>query len=808
MTTFVTVLTGKCTETLADPARHFSYPCDDFQRHAFACIERGQNLLVTAHTGSGKTTIAEYAVAKTIREGKRIVYTSPIKSLSNEKYNDFRKKFAGDERISLGILTGDNKINPDANCLIMTAEILRNALYRLKRPPGQALQETNFVDQVGCVVMDEVHFINDPDRGKVWEETLVLLGADVQLILLSATISYPERFAEWVGRLKQKTINLISTDHRPVPLRHYLFTGKDLHQVYDQDNVYHQDAYVRAHKEYLAIEKGREAKHKSHVNVPLIQTTIEFLRRKNLLQAIFFSFSKKNCEHYARSVTETLVTHEERREIETEFSRYLSRFEDQYAKLDQYQLVKELLGKGVGFHHSGLLPILKEIIEIIFHRGLIKVLFATETFAVGVNMPTRTVVFTEMEKFSSEGKRSLNTAEYRQMSGRAGRRGIDTSGTVIIIPVYDFVEDMTLRSLLSGSVPPIRSQFKVDYQFYLKALQSEATTATDFLTSSLFGQEVQSQVASTERDLAVAMASYSALTPGAGPDAGSATGPGATPEDMTKISELWRLQKGVPVQEMGLRVCLSKQDVKKLKALKADVLGDDRLSALYTEYSLAREAEARCGALRDEIQRLKSSTADLLAAIRGLLMETEFIGEDGVILVKGVVATQINECNALLLTEMIVGGFFKGLGPEEVVGLLAIFIDDGKLEERIGLSEVKATPTLRRYLADVTGLIADYQATEAEFGIVGNDKYWEVSFDFVDLAYDWARGRPLREVFSDQSLYVGNFIRAMLKINNMAKDLIHLHQIVNEVEVLPVLERIEPLIMKEFVTVNSLYLVQ
>lgn len=803
---FVEIITGPCTEQLKDPPITFPYECDDFQKHAFSCISKGENVLVTAATGCGKTIVGEFGIANTINKNLNVVYTSPIKSLSNEKYNDFRNKFQG-SNINLGILTGDNKINPDGNCLIMTAEILRNALYKLKSD-NKAVDvidnkydiKANFLDKLGCVIMDEVHFINDPDRGKVWEESIVLINNNVQLILLSATISEPYKFAKWIGNIKQKKINLISTTHRVVPLHYYIYTGNNLHQIFDQNNNYKPDNYIIAKKEYLQLQKIRQQKHKSETNFTLIQDTIKYLQKHNMFQTIFFSFSKKNCEYYAQTINEIFISQSEIKEIDLIYNKYMHKYEKQYEKLEQYQTVKKLLSKGIAFHHSGLLPILKEIIEIIFHKGLIKVLFATETFAVGVNMPTRTVVFVELEKFTThDGKRSLLTSEFRQMSGRSGRRGIDTSGNVIILPLYDFPEDQLLKTLLTGMVPYIQSQFKIDYQFYLKIIQSEHTNITSFLNDSLFNLENIQQQIIKEKELNIINDKIKTLN----------FDQTIIPKSqLTLIKELYKLQNTNTDQLIsGIKISISKDKIKKMNTLKNEINKDKSLRNLYENYCRSIELDKKCNEIITEINDCKSYSGEILDNIKTFLKRTKFIMDDTVVLVKGIIASQINECNAIILTEMITEGFFKGLLPEEIVGMLAIFIEETKSEDKMNLNDVEATPKLKEYIYDIMQIIDDYKYIEQEIGINNNSEYWDISFDFVDAAYNWAKDEVTDKVFEKlDNIYIGNFIRNMIKINNIVKDIILLLQINNDNESIPILEKIEPMIMKEFVTINSLYL--
>lgn len=771
-TEYVKIITGQCLHEINDPPIIFPYKCDDFQKHAFNCINNDENLLATAHTGSGKTTIAEYAIAYTINiKKKNVVYTSPIKSLSNEKYSDFSKKFMNNPNISLGILTGDNKINPDGNCIIMTAEILRNALYKLKSNNDDDDIKHGFIDKIGCVIMDEVHFINDPDRGKVWEETIVLLDKDIQLILLSATISYPERFAKWIGQIKKRNINLISTTYRAVPLNHYIYIGNGkLIKIFDQNDNYDHNNYVIASREYTKIQKNRQKKHKSLIDINLIQDMIMYLQKNDMLQAIFFSFSKKNCEYYAETIMISLVNHEEIKKIELLFDKYMHKYKKQYEMLDQYKTVKKLLTKGIAFHHSGLLPILKEIIEIIFHEGLLKVLFATETFAVGVNMPTRTVIFTELEKFTDQQRRLLNTGEYKQMSGRAGRRGIDIKGNVIILPIYNLPDDQTLRILLTGKVPSIESQFKIDYQFYLKTLQSCSTDIITFLDNSLYLSEYKKDIIIMEDKLKKMDFHEDEID--------------------DKIKELYNLQE--------INMIMSKNQNKKYHTLNLEINNNLQQRALYKKYCEYMQITKR-------YQDIKNDNFNkILDKIKYVLKSFNFITDDNTILKKGIIAIQINECNALLLTEMIVKGFFKQLSPEEIVALLAIFIEERKDEDNY-LTDIHTTSRIRTLLQDITYIIQNYTDLEYQIGIQDNENYWSISYDFINIAYQWMI-KDDKILDTIKGIYLGTFIRNMIKINNIVKNLIYLFNIDGDNEVIPILEKIEPLIMRDFVSINSLYL--
>jgi superfamily II RNA helicase len=765
----VNVKTGECLTLPENPPIKFSYEPDHFQKHAFHCISRGEDVLATAHTGSGKTTIGEYAIMETIRNGKVCVYTSPIKSLSNEKFNDFRHKFKDVPNFSLGIMTGDNKINPNGNVVIMTAEILRNALYRIKKEQTSDVSlADDFVDKIGCVIMDEIHYINS-ERGSVWEETIVLLDESVQLIGLSATIDKAEDFVRWISSVRQKKINLIPTSFRAVPLRHYIFSGQKLHMIYDKDFM--KDNYLKSKKDY-ELQKLTNKKFNS---LNSLTDLIRYLKDNDLFQTIFFSFSKKNCEHYASTIQDQLVDHEELKRINNIFDSHMFKYDKEYSKLTQYQTVKQLINKGVAFHHAGLLPILKEIIEMLFKEKLIKILFATETFAVGVNMPTRTVVFMELEKFTSKNKRFLTPAEYTQMSGRAGRRGIDTLGNVIILPLYDFIEELDLKNMLLGKVRHIESQFKIDYQFVLKALQSNVTDINDFMKKSLFYDDTLLIIKGIKFELEIQKQELSLLS---------------VSDVSENCKKLFDLENNFEFE--GMKIMVSKQQQKNYQNLKRSVDQKE-----FEKYKFYMNKFKKLKQTERSLSENETFIENNIALVLNILKKYNFINDKQEILQKAIIASQINECNSLLLTEMLIQKYFNDLSAEEIVGLLAIFIESENEEDDLGY---QGTPKIRKRIHDIKEIINDYVSSENKLGLY-NDQYSEISTAFIDSAYDWVCGKP----FSSE-IYIGSFIRNMIKINNLAKDMIHLCQLIGNIDIIPILSTIESKIIRDFVTVNSLYL--
>lgn len=411
------------------PAKQYPFVLDPFQKEAISCIENNQSVLVSAHTSAGKTVVAEYAIAKSLKEKQRVIYTTPIKALSNQKYREFTEEFK-----DVGLVTGDVTINPSASCLIMTTEILRNMLYR----------GSEVMREVGWVIFDEIHYMRDKERGVVWEETLILLPDNVRYVFLSATIPNARQFAEWICKLHKQPCHVVYTDYRPTPLQHFMFPagGDGIHLILDEKGNFKEDNFNAAMQVLKdsgdaskGDQKGRKGgikgKDASQTNIFKI---VKMIMERNFAPVIIFSFSKKDCEVYAMQMAKLdFNSNEEKKLVDEVFNNALDVLSEEDRNLPQVENVLPLLRRGIGIHHGGLLPILKEIIEILFGEGLIKALFATETFAMGLNMPARTVLFTTPRKFDGKDFRWITSGEYIQMSGRAGRRGLDDKGIVILM---------------------------------------------------------------------------------------------------------------------------------------------------------------------------------------------------------------------------------------------------------------------------------------------------------------------------------------------------------------------------------------
>uniref|UniRef100_A0AAX7TBC7 SKI2 homolog, superkiller viralicidic activity 2-like n=1 Tax=Astatotilapia calliptera TaxID=8154 RepID=A0AAX7TBC7_ASTCA len=479
-------ITSPCDDfhkRIPNPAFKWPFELDVFQKQAVLRLEAHDSVFVAAHTSAGKTVVAEYAIALSQKHMTRTIYTSPIKALSNQKFRDFKNTF-GD----VGLLTGDVQLSPESSCLIMTTEILRSMLYN----------GSEVIRDLEWVIFDEVHYINDAERGVVWEEVLIMLPDHVSIILLSATVPNALEFSEWIGRIKKRHIYVISTLKRPVPLEHYLYTGnstktqKEMFLLVDATGNFLTKGYYAA----VDAKKERTSKHaqsfgtkntsQNTTDRSVWLTLLHFLSQRQQTPVVAFTFSRTRCDENARSLDSMdLTTSIEKAEIHSFFQKSLTRLRGADRQLPQViLLMRDLLKRGIAVHHSGILPILKEVIEMLFSRGLVKVLFATETFAMGVNMPARTVVFDSIRKHDGTGFRNLLPGEYIQMAGRAGRRGLDATGTVIILCKAGVHEMADLHVMMLGKPTLLQSQFRLTYTMILNLLRVEALRVTDMMRRS------------------------------------------------------------------------------------------------------------------------------------------------------------------------------------------------------------------------------------------------------------------------------------------------------------------------------------
>jgi superfamily II RNA helicase len=791
---------GSAAPLPADPAIHYNFPLDPFQLHAIDAIEKGHHVFITAKTGSGKTLPAEYQIAYTLKKKQRIFYTGPIKALMNQKFNDLKALFP---TATVGILTGDIKFAPDADIVVMTTEILRNLLFK-QHTATAALGIAGMISlrDVGAVIFDEVHYINDPDRGHVWEECLILMPKSIQMVLLSATIDSAYELAEWIGRIKERPIALLSTTYRVVPLIHGMFqsgsaadalplvTLKESDESPFQTDVYRiwlrskNDTAEAVEKWKRTVEtakrRGEPVTATQNAEKPRIMSfphrlneCIQILREKDLCPAIFFVFSRNDCKRYALAVEHSLLSGTDAASVRNLFHFHLHKYKS-VESLPQYHELYTLAQKGIAFHHSGVLPLLKEIVELLFAKGLIRVLFATETFAVGLNLPARTVVFTDLRKPSAAGLRPLRADEYIQMAGRAGRRGKDTKGIVLHLPAHEPLNSEEMRNVLAGPLIPLHSRMQFGYEFVLKALWSAKEASHEILTNSYW--KVQEDVAA--RALHAELEALEKIIP-----------------DATIISALEE-RETLETTVRTTRRAAQKAAQTALTAWTAAHSGttwDMRWAGWAT---LKRDLHRRTGLRRT----VAAPPFDPIAPLLKTLQAWEYVTEDCVLTAKGILATEVNEGNPIYMVELYTSRMLEAAPVETIISTLACFIT-----ESIEIEPAGTFPVDSKVLDFMDAISQKSIAIEKKCGIASPEDQWALSTSWVVLSHRWLAGESAAILLAETGMFEGNFMKGILKLNHLVQEWISLATYDSNVEMLARFADVETKLLRDIVVPESLY---
>ena len=807
----------------ADPAISYTFALDYWQQQAVAAIHRGDNVFVTAKTGSGKTLVGEYQIAYSLKQGKRVFYTTPIKSLSNQKYYDLKHLFP---HASVGIMTGDIKSNPEADIVIMTTEILRNLLFKQNTATaGLGIAGAISLDNVDAVVFDECHYINEPERGHVWEETLILLPPAIKLILLSATIDSPELFGAWIGAAKQRPIVLLKTSHRIVPLIHGVFdpTQKALPLIplkagdeapYDgavyRDWLKSRDAHAKAADDWKtrvgnaaasgSSIAGAAGKVKIHNFTHTLNTCVSELMKRDLCPALFFVFSRKECERYAAQVTGSLIDSSDTASVKHIVKFHLHKYDDVLKHLPQYHQIVGLLERGIAFHHSGLLPLLKEIVELLFSRGFIKVLFCTETFAVGLNMPARTVVFLDLKKPQEGGGfRPLRSDEYIQMAGRAGRRGKDTRGIVIYMPSRNPIEPDEMRGVLSGAMHPLESRLQFHYDFITKALHSSQTPGADALWSAVIknsywnSQQTKAVEALTAEKVAL-VAELSALP--------------LTLEHIVGFTEYEKLQ---------LTVKSSTNAAKRRAQAALDQWKERHATSAWKVAATAWASRGRIQKKLDDLEdTLERFTVDVesvrVAPIMCALAEWgAVVPGPGIpkLTTFGTLATEINEGNPLLIAQLYQSKLLASATERDIVSVLGAFIVDRESEEKTVHPHdlpIHISDTVKDVLLTIDGWGNKGASIDRKFRIASHESYWSLTTLWVEIGHVWLNGVSAAEIAERYEIYEGNLMRGLHKLASLVNEWIALATFSADVDMLEKLKDTPQKLYRDIAQPESLYL--
>lgn len=823
----------------------FPFQLSDFQKYAIEAILTGNHVLITAHTGSGKTLPAEFAIEHFVKGGKKVIYTSPIKALSNQKYFEFQRKYP---HISFGLLTGDIKTNPDADVLIMTTEILMNALFIKGGDTKQnplAFQLDIDLD-LACVVFDEVHYINDTDRGQTWEKTILMLPRHIQMVMLSATIDAPERFAQWCERDDtSREVYLASTIVRQVPLTHYgyltvpesaikLVKDKALEKeiresthtlipLYSATGVFQENGYRTLAKTCKTIDIRQISVKRKHV----LNNLCMFLKDRDMLPAIGFVFSRKQVEMCAHEITVPLLEDDSkvgytvRRECE-QIIRKLPNFQE-YLELPEYVNLVGLLEKGIGIHHSGMIPILREIVELLISKRYIKVLFATESFAIGLDCPIKTAIFTGLHKFDGQNERLLMSHEYTQMAGRAGRRGIDTIGHVVHCNnLFGLPTATEYRGLLGGGPQELVSKFRISYSLVLNLSKHSDPSIQDpegravnrgssiedfarFVKQSMMYDDLQSSMRNQVLYIANKMEERDQLAA----RLGSCITPIEVSRRVIEIQEgmkmavnkkrkeyereLSKIKDEYPFYEPDLKI------VQKYDAIVKEIAEDQNELAFLETY------------VEDQVERLC-----LFVNHRGFFarIENEDTEDNRYMLTEmGKTASSIAEIHPLITAQLMHRwSYFREFAVCQIVGLMALYTDV-KVAEK-GSFPHSEDPFVKNRIQEVSDLYREYEDEEGRRGLCTGIQYDEaLNYDMPDLAMQWTQCSTEMECKGfvqalnyERGISVGDFTKAMLKISTISKEWINLlERDAEHVDCLHKLCQVDGLILKYITTAQSLY---
>ena len=821
----------------------YSFPLSSFQKYAIESIVDGNHILVTAHTGSGKTLPAEFAIEHFVSKGKKVIYTSPIKALSNQKFYEFTKKFPS---ISFGILTGDIKTNPEADVLIMTTEILMNTLYAKNRKELEnknknsclTMFDMDFSSELACVIFDEIHYINDKDRGKVWEETIMMLPKNIQMVMLSATLDSPEKFASWcetrgssetTGSIEEnkceKIVYLTTTHERVVPLTHYSFitctqgifkvikdkqleaeiknTTNTLHVIQDARGNFNETNYQRIRKTLNLFEDKNQYVKRQHV----LNNVSKYMVDHNMLPAICFVLSRKALEQCAKEVTTVLLEDDSKvpytiqRECE-QIIRKLPNYQE-YLNLPEYVSMVSLLEKGIAIHHAGIMPILREMVELLFSKGYIKLLFATETFAVGINMPTKTVLFTDVNKYDGSNMRLFQSHEYTQMAGRAGRRGIDTIGHVIhLTNLFKNTVQSEVKQMMKGTPQKLTSKFKISYNLVLNLIDIGETDYSSYTKRSMLQGNINVLAKGYNEQnsyLKEELENMSLVLKGS-----------RTPIEIVEQYIELKQKRMVSVNKKKKEVERQMQEItEQYKTVETDI-------NMFTKYLEKRDEINNTNAL---IVATENTIDTNIKNVIELLEKTEYITKiqnDNItsysLTPKGRIATSLREIHCLVFSELITLNKLKQFSPAELVGLFSCFTNITVPEDKRYVLPNSENKKVKECIILITDMYQSQLDLELQNNINTGFDY-SMHYELIDYAIKWCECTNdteckllLQQMHLEKDIFLGEFVKAILKINNVVAEMELIAEYNGDMEFLSILKAVPQLTLKYVATNQSLYI--
>lgn len=732
----------------------FPFELDDFQKEAVEYIDEGKSVVVCAPTGAGKTCIAEHAVHRALENGTRLFYTTPLKALSNQKYNDFGKKYGYDK---VGLLTGDTSLNREAQIVVMTTEVFRNMLYGTNF--GQVLAN---LSNVKYVVLDEVHYMNDEDRGTVWEESIIYCPVNVQIIALSATVQNAQELTDWINSVHSDT-KLVNTDFRPVPLRFYYFDSSQPNKILPLL------APGGGLNNKIRPEKRQFGRNKKTPQRSVAKDVIRNLAERDMLPAIYFTFSRKKCdEQMERCANLCLVTEQEKQQIKEIVDEYIA---------DNYYLYKnkhiEYILNGVASHHAGLLPAWKILVENLFQKGLIKVVFATETLAAGINMPARSTVISSVSKRTDSGHRMLTASEFLQMSGRAGRRGMDEIGYVTVVGT-PFQSPDEVRELVISDANPLESRFTPRYSMVLNLLQRFNLDEAKELILKSFGYFSSS---TRLAPLYLQKDHYEM--------------------NIEKINEfkcyknlenkdliMYNRLKNLYVQNRNTLKKIKKQEAQKRRALSPEVLDFEKqtkdllhqmqaypcdVCKLYKKHmkdiEILERYTAKLSKLDKDIEKQRDIYWQNFLNNRAVLIDRGYIVNDYPT-AKGVTISQIRAENELFIAEILFSGLLDNLSPAELASVIcAITTEEMRTEN---YSVLPLSQTVRKTINKIRDLRKKLDKVQKSHDV---ETVMNINTFYSALIEMWVNGAEWDTIINEIDRGEGDIVRIFKRTIDVLRQL-------------------------------------
>lgn len=815
----------------AEYYKQYPYDLHDFQKWCVEATVTNNHLLVCCPTGSGKTFGGEFAINYLHSLGKKVIYTTPIKALSNEKYYAFTNKYP---HIKIGLITGDIKTNPDADVLIMTTEILLNKLYQIQGTSALSSSfDMDIQNELGCVVFDEIHMINDESRGHVWEQTIMMLPSHIQIVGLSATLDNPERFASWIetkgevnssGQQQGKIVYLTRKLNRAVPLIHYSFiTATNSVNKAIRDKTVQEEIKRLTNKPYVILdEKGvfndlnygntiktlkLFEKHEIQVKRQFVLNQVsEYLVQNEMLPALCYVFSRKNLEKCAEELTTNLLEFDSKIPYTVDHEcekiiRKLPNYEE-YLHLPEYVNVVKLLRKGVGIHHAGMMPILREMIELLFARGFIKMLFCTETMSVGINLPVKTAIFTDVNKFNGDITRMLYSHEYTQAAGRAGRLGLDKVGHVIHLNnLFRNIDSVSYKNMMNGKPQSLISKFKISYNMLLNLIEIGSIDLKGFASRSMMTDDLNLKMGEAYGIMSKLQGEL---------------------ENINSCIQHLRTPFKVLDEFKELNENKHKYVNKKRKEVERriqDILDNYKfVSQDSTTYSKITSKEKEINDMKTKYEYFNHFTESNVNKAIHILIEDGLIEheEDNKysLTPNGKVAAQIRELHGPTFAKLYTdhsSSQFHTLSSKQLVSLFSCFTCIRVPDELTSHSPKTNDVVVTSLLDQIKTSYAKYSDKEAAANLDTGAEY-NIHYDLLEYVERWCNSENiedckiiLQEMESNKQIFLGEFVKALLKISNIASEFEKIAEMIDDLVFLEKIREIPHLILKYIVTNQSLY---